>query len=198
MWSSRSHTDGSWHAVVEYKFGLREDAPVVMADAARHSAVLERDSASPTSGLGGTFSRSLQRALERRGLPEQNRQAWRDAHRWEHNYVRPHEALHMRTPASVWHPSPRRCDPQPPRWEYTEAAWVLKLDCQGKLETGKKVEGKSLLSRRVSAGDKGGAAHDGLLLQHSHSRIRSRNTALDDRRALHSDSQFLSSSVKDV
>src|ERR1700675_4307813 len=57
MWSSRSHADGSWYAVVEHEFGLGEDAPVVMADAARHSAALERDSASANAGQGGTFSR---------------------------------------------------------------------------------------------------------------------------------------------
>ena len=55
MWSSRSHADGSWYAVVEHEFGLGEDAPVVMADAARHSAALERDSASANAGQGGTF-----------------------------------------------------------------------------------------------------------------------------------------------
>ena len=102
-----------------------------------------------TQGKVERFHGSLQRALERRGLPEQNRQDWLDAYRWEHNHVRPHEALHMRTPASVWRPSPRRYDPQPPRWEYPEGAWVLKLDCQGKLE----IKGKKWKVSRSLAGE---------------------------------------------
>ena len=48
--------------------------------------------------------------------------------------MRPHEALDMRTPATVWRPSSRRYDPHPPRWEYPAGAWVLKVDCQGKLD----------------------------------------------------------------
>jgi len=40
----------------------------------------------------------------------------------------------MRTPASRWRPSPRRYDPNPPRWQYAEGAKVLKVDCQGKLD----------------------------------------------------------------
>jgi transposase InsO family protein len=87
-----------------------------------------------TQGKVERFHGSLQRALERRGLPQQRTQAWLDAYRWEHNHVRPHEALGMRTPATLWCPSPRRYDPHPPRWEYPQGAWVLKVDCQGKLD----------------------------------------------------------------
>jgi transposase InsO family protein len=87
-----------------------------------------------TQGKVERFHGSLQRALVRRGFPEKERQAWLDAYRWEHNHVRPHEALGMRTPATVWRPSPRRYDPQPPRWEYPQGTWVLKVDCQGKIE----------------------------------------------------------------
>ncbi len=87
-----------------------------------------------TQGKVERFHGSLQRAWRRRGIPQQHLQAWLDAYRWEHNYVRPHEALDMRTPASVWTPSVKRYDPHPPRWEYPPGAWVLKVDCQGKLE----------------------------------------------------------------
>jgi hypothetical protein len=48
--------------------------------------------------------------------------------------VRPHEALGMQTPATLWRPSPRRYDPHPPRWEYPSGAWVLKLDCHGQAD----------------------------------------------------------------
>jgi hypothetical protein len=42
----------------------------------------------------------------------------------------------MQTPATRWQPSARRYDPNPPRWEYPQGAWVLKVDCQGKLDIG--------------------------------------------------------------
>jgi transposase InsO family protein len=87
-----------------------------------------------TQGKVERFHGSLQRALERRGLPREQPQAWLDAYRWEHNYVRPHEALGMQTPATFWRPSLRRYDPHPPRWEYPVGAWALKLDCHGLLD----------------------------------------------------------------
>ena len=87
-----------------------------------------------TQGKVERFHGSLQRALRRRGTPRENLQAWLDAYRWEHNHVRPHEALHMRTPASVWRPSSRHYDPRPPQWEYPAGSWVLKVDPQGKVE----------------------------------------------------------------
>ena len=87
-----------------------------------------------TQGKIERFHGSLQRALCRRGMPQEDLQSWLDAYRWEHNHVRPHEALHMRTPASVWRPSERRYDPRPPRWEYPSGSWVLKVDPQGKVE----------------------------------------------------------------
>jgi transposase InsO family protein len=87
-----------------------------------------------TQGKVERFHGSLQRALERRGPAPSETQAWLAAYRWEHNHVRPHEALGMQTPATRWKPSPRRYDPNPPRWEYPEGAWVLKVDGQGKLD----------------------------------------------------------------
>jgi transposase InsO family protein len=87
-----------------------------------------------TQGKVERFHGSLQRALQRRGLPREKTQAWLDAYRWEHNHVRPHEALGMQTPATLWRPSPRRYDPHPPSWEYPAEAWVLKLDCHGLLD----------------------------------------------------------------
>jgi len=67
------------------------------------------------------------------GVAAPDAQAWLDEFRWEHNHVRPHEALAMRTPAMRWRPSPRRYQPNPPRWEYPQGAKVLKVDSQGKL-----------------------------------------------------------------
>jgi len=87
-----------------------------------------------TQGKVERFHGALERALTRRGLSGQSPQHWLDGYRWEHNYLRPHEALGMQTPASRWCSSPRRYDPNPPRWHYPEGAWVLKVDCQGKLD----------------------------------------------------------------
>ncbi|HXH50486.1 MAG TPA: IS481 family transposase [Terriglobia bacterium] len=87
-----------------------------------------------TQGKVERFHGELERAWQLRGGDEANRQAWLDAYRWEHNHVRPHEALDMKTPASVWKKSERRYDPHPPRWEYPVGAKVLKLDGKGKMD----------------------------------------------------------------
>jgi len=86
-----------------------------------------------TQGKVERFHGSLQRALERRGTRDMSPQAWLDAYRWEHNHLRPHEALGMKTPASQWRPSKKRYDPHPPRWEYPEKAHVMKVDASGRI-----------------------------------------------------------------
>jgi len=47
--------------------------------------------------------------------------------------VRPHEALGMRTPASLWRKSTRAYDPNPPRWEYAPGAEVRRIGRYGHL-----------------------------------------------------------------
>jgi len=89
-----------------------------------------------TQGKVERFHGELERALQARGAPRKEPQAWLDEFRWEHNQVRPHEALGMETPAQHWQRSERRYDPQPPRWEYPTGAWVRKVDSSGKLRTG--------------------------------------------------------------
>ena len=83
-----------------------------------------------TQGKVERFHGSLERALELRGVAGAEPQAWLDAFRLEHNYIRPHDALGMTTPAERWRPSPRHYNPNPPAWEYPEGAWTLKVDCQ--------------------------------------------------------------------
>ena len=104
-----------------------------------------------TQGKVERFHGALQRALTRRGLGGQPPQQWLDSYRWEHNYLRPHEALGMQTPASRWRPSTRRYDPNPPCWQYPDGAWVLKVDCQGKLDirNTKWLIGRALAGERV-------------------------------------------------
>lgn len=87
-----------------------------------------------TQGKVERFHGELQRALDCRQAGTENRQLWLDRFRWEHNHLRPHEALGMETPASRWRPSPKRYDPQPPRWEYPVGARVLKVDGEGKIK----------------------------------------------------------------
>jgi hypothetical protein len=52
-----------------------------MVDAARHPAALERHSTSADAGKVERFHGSLQRAWERRGMPQQKTQAWLEAYR---------------------------------------------------------------------------------------------------------------------
>jgi hypothetical protein len=103
-----------------------------------------------TQGKVERFHGELERALQLRGAPRREPQAWLDAYRWEHNHVRPHEALGMRTPATLWRKSERSYDAQPPRWEYPMGAKVLKVDCQGKLDA----YGRRWIISRALAGER--------------------------------------------
>ncbi len=78
------------------------------------------------------FHRELQRALQRRPPRGQELQTWLDQFRWEHNHLRPHEALDMETPGSRWRPSERRSNP--PAWDYPSGSRVLKIDSDGKIK----------------------------------------------------------------
>lgn len=86
-----------------------------------------------TQGKVERFHGELQRALARRGMRGSDAQVWLDEFRWEHNHVRPHEALGMQTPATRWHRSARRYEANPPRWEYPAGTRVLKVDSRGKV-----------------------------------------------------------------
>ena len=104
-----------------------------------------------TQGKVERFHGSLQRALDCRGVPSSDFQGWLDHFRAEHNTLRPHEALQMRTPAELWRPSPRPYNPTPPAWEYQPGSWTLKVDCQGTIDIGKQRWriGKTLAGERV-------------------------------------------------
>ncbi len=104
-----------------------------------------------TPGKVERFHGSLQRALDRRGGVGAEPQAWLDAYRAEYNEARPHEALHMQTPAIAWRTSGRRYDQHPKAWEYPEGAWTSKVDCQGTIDIqGRRWRiGKTLAGERV-------------------------------------------------
>jgi transposase InsO family protein len=90
-----------------------------------------------TQGKVERFHGTIEAAIRRRGLPlAAERQAWLDQFREEYNHLRPHEALGMRPPASVWHKSLRRYQPNPPAWEYPLGAEVRRLGVGGQLWLG--------------------------------------------------------------
>jgi hypothetical protein len=89
-------------------------------------------------------------ALKRRGYPgKEQRQVWLDEFKHEYNHLRPHEALEMQTPATVWHRSERRYDPNPPCWEYEEGSEVVKVAPEGYI----RVDGRRWEISRALAGE---------------------------------------------
>lgn len=89
-----------------------------------------------TQGKVERFHGSLERARSRPGAHEWLSQSRLDEFRYEYNEVRPHEALNMRTPASLWRPSPRAYDPDPRPWDYGEGAELRKVGGQGHIYVG--------------------------------------------------------------
>jgi len=86
-----------------------------------------------TQGKVERFHGALEKARRLRGLPEPAlRQSWLDDFRQDYNHVRPHEALAMRTPASLWQPSPRPYV-QNPQWQYPAGAEVHRLEKTGQI-----------------------------------------------------------------
>jgi hypothetical protein len=64
--------------------------------------------------------------------------------------MRPHEALQMRTPASVWTKSARRYQAKPPAWEYEAGAEVCQVGAEGQLH----VQGRRWEISRALAGER--------------------------------------------
>ena len=87
-----------------------------------------------TQGKVERFHGSLEAARRKRvGVDCAPEQRWYDAFRQEYNEERPHEALGMKTPASLWHPSERRYQGNPPAWEYEAGAEVRRLGGAGQM-----------------------------------------------------------------
>jgi transposase InsO family protein len=103
-----------------------------------------------TQGKVERFHGSLEAARRKRGeSASEAQQRWYDAFRQEYNEERPHEALGMKTPASVWHRSERRYQGNPPAWEYEAGAEVRRLGGAGQLT----VEGKRWGISKALAGE---------------------------------------------
>ena len=58
--------------------------------------------------------------------------------RHEYNHLRPHEALGMRTSASLWRPSARTYDPNPQTWDYGPGAELRKVGRQRHIYIGER------------------------------------------------------------
>lgn len=87
-----------------------------------------------TQGKVERFHGAIEKARRLRGLPDPPlRQRWLDDFRHDYNYIRPHEALGMRIPASLWQPSLQLYDPDPPPWQYPDGAEIHRLGKTGQL-----------------------------------------------------------------
>jgi transposase InsO family protein len=85
-----------------------------------------------TQGKVEHFHRSLTAALLRRGTPpEKQRQTWLNEFRYEHNHVRPHQALGMKTPDQVWHKSTRLYQKNPAPWAYPQGYETVQVSSSG-------------------------------------------------------------------
>ena len=103
-----------------------------------------------TQGKVERFHRSMAATLKRRGFPSpEHRQDWLDRFRHEYNHLRPHEALGMRTPATVWKKSVRAYQPHPPAWEYPPGSQLKKIAAQGQIF----LEGRRWEISRALAGE---------------------------------------------
>ncbi len=81
--------------------------------------------------------------------------------------------LGMKTPASLWHPSMRRYDPNPPAWQYPEGAEVRRLESTGQLLlNGRRWQVAGPLCQRTGATGATRSADPGVLLRYSHPRTR--------------------------
>lgn len=86
-----------------------------------------------TQGKVERMHGSLQQARRYRQGADFFRQDWLDLFRYEYNYIRPHAALALATPASRWCPSLRVYRNAPPDWQYPETMKVLRLAGEGQL-----------------------------------------------------------------
>jgi len=90
----------------------------------------------------------------RNGSPERVAAAM-EAFRLDYNWERPHEALDMRTPGSVYEPSPRKRPAKIPDHELPEGAVSRKVDASGKAvyRMRRYRAGKGLVGQRVEIRD---------------------------------------------
>jgi transposase InsO family protein len=86
-----------------------------------------------TRGKVERFHRTLARSMIRQGLPRHWEQ-WQGRYEGflqRYNYIRPHEALGMQTPAQRYRRSERTYQPKALSWQYPEGLEVLRVDANG-------------------------------------------------------------------
>jgi len=85
-----------------------------------------------TQGKVERMHGALQRAIRKRKANAED-QSWLDKFREEYNTVRPHEALDMATPSSLWRPSQRTMPETLREWEYASTMKCYRLAGEGQL-----------------------------------------------------------------
>lgn len=136
-WNMKAITGATWLTLWLIKQGIR-----LHFSGYRHPQ---------TQGKVERFHGAMAAALKKRGYPTQEqRQEWLNEFRQEYNHARPHEALGMQTPATIWRQSERRYDPNPLRWEYEAGSEVVKVGAAGQIW----VEGRRWEISRALAGER--------------------------------------------
>ena len=135
-WNTQSATGWTWLTVWLMKQGVK-----LHFSGYRHPQ---------TQGKVERFHGSLEAARRKRGPGSKAAQQWYDAFRQEYNEERPHEALGMKTPASVWQRSARCYEANPAGWEYESGAEVQRLSSAGQL----RVEGRRWEISNALAGER--------------------------------------------
>jgi transposase InsO family protein len=124
-WNMHSHSGWTWLLVWLMKQGIR-----IYLSGYRHPQ---------TQGKIERSNGSLEAAIRKRRVPiGPDWQPWLDAYRYEHNHVRPHEALQMSVPADRWVPSSRPFLPNPPTFEYPDPPNVQRIGLNGNVLVGRR------------------------------------------------------------
>src|SRR5207248_8621963 len=95
--------------------------------------IFDRESHPQTQCKVEHFHRTLSRSMIHQGLPAQWEQ-WQgryDSFLERYNYVRPHEALGMQTPAQRYHRSERTYQPKVAPWQYSQNLQLLRVGARG-------------------------------------------------------------------
>lgn len=122
-WNMQSQSGWTWLTVWLMRHGIR-----LYMSGIRHPQ---------TQGKVERLNGSMEAAMRKRPKPgAQSWQAWLDAHRQEHNHVRPHEALNMDVPAQHWSPSLRPFERDPRPWEYADPENVRLVRQNGSIGLG--------------------------------------------------------------
>ena len=142
----------------------RADAVVAVVDEARDRFALEPGAAS--AGQGGALSRRVAAGADAAGNATTLCAAMVDEFRWEHNHLRPHEALGMVTSASRWEGEQQAlrsaaCGVGVPCWRLGAEGGLRGQARRGRTQ----VADQSSSERRTGAVAPARGAHAGVLLQ---------------------------------